>query len=53
MKQNDFEKLKYARHKLQNYIAKNNLEDSEELKEVMRLLNAIHSNNSFLEKEIK
>lgn len=50
MKQHHFEQLKIARHKLQTYIIKNNLNDSEELKEIMRLLNAIYTDNSYLDK---
>ena len=48
----DFRKLKNARHKLENVIQKNNFVDLEienELKEVQRLLNSIHSNYSKIE----
>ena len=47
----DFRKLKNARHKLENVIQKNDF-DSEienQLKEVQRLLNSIHSNYSKIE----
>ena len=51
----DFKKLKNARHKLENIIQKNDF-DSEienELKEVQRLLNSIHSNYSDFEEKWK
>ena len=49
----DFKNLKSARHKLENIIQKNDF-DSEienELKEVQRLLNSIHSNYSDFEEK--
>ena len=52
MDRDDFKKLKSARHKLENIIQKNNFVDLEienELKEVQRLLNSIHSNYSKIE----
>ena len=52
MDRDDFRKLKNARHKLENVIQKNNFVDLEienELKEVQRLLNSIHSNYSKIE----
>ena len=47
----DFKNLKSARHKLENIIQKNNfdLEIENQLKEVQRLLNSIHSNHSYFE----
>ena len=48
----DFKKLKSARHKLENIIQKNDfdIEIENQLKEVQRLLNSIHSNHSYFEK---
>ena len=47
----DFRKLKNARHKLENVIQKNDLdaEIENELKEIQRFLNSIHSNYSKIE----
>ena len=47
----DFKKLKNARHKLENVIQKNDFDAGIEnqLKEVQRLLNSIHSNYSKIE----
>ena len=47
----DFKKLKNARHKLENVIQKNGFdaEIENQLKEVQRLLNSIHSNHSYFE----
>lgn len=47
----DFKKLKSARHKLENIIQKNDFdfEIENQLKEVQRLLNSIHSNLSYFE----
>ena len=47
----DFKKLKNARHKLENIIQKNDFdfEIENQLKEVQRLLNSIHSNYSKIE----
>ena len=47
----DFRKLKNARHKLESTIQKNDFaaEIENELKEVQRLLNSIHSNYSKIE----
>ena len=47
----DFRKLKNARHKLENVIQKNDfdVEVENQLKEVQRLLNSIHSNYSKIE----
>ena len=47
----DFKKLKNARHKLENVIQKNDFdaEIENQLKEVQRLLNSIHSNYSKIE----
>ena len=47
----NFRKLKNARHKLENVIQKNDfaVEIENELKEVQRLLNSIHSNLSYFE----
>ena len=47
----DFKKLKSARHKLENIIQKNDFdfEIENQLKEVQRLLNSIHSNHSYFE----
>ena len=47
----DFRKLKNARHKLENVIQKNDFdaEIENQLKEVQRLLNSIHSNYSKIE----
>ena len=49
----DFKKLKIARHKLENIIQKNDfdLEIENQLKEVQRLLNSIHSNHSYFEEK--
>lgn len=51
MEIDDFRKLKNARHKLESTIQKNDFdfEIENQLKEVQRLLNAIHSNYSYLE----
>ena len=51
MKIDDFRKLKNARHKLENVIQKNDFdaEIENQLKEVQRLLNSIHSNYSKIE----
>ena len=51
----DFRKLKNARHKLENVIQKNDFdpEIENELKEVQRLLNSIHSNYSKIERSDK
>ena len=47
----DFRKLKNARHKLENVIQKSDFdaEIEDQLKEVQRLLNSIHSNYSKIE----
>ena len=47
----NFKKLKNARHKLENVIQKNDFdaEIENQLKEVQRLLNSIHSNYSKIE----
>ena len=47
----DFKKLKSARHKLENIIQKNDfdLEIENQLKEIQRFLNSIHSNYSKIE----
>ena len=47
----DFGKLKNARHKLENVIQKSDFdaEIEDQLKEVQRLLNSIHSNYSKIE----
>ena len=47
----DFKNLKSARHKLENVIQKNDFdfEIENQLKEVQRLLNSIHSNYSKIE----
>ena len=47
----DFRKLKNARHKLENVIQKDDFdaEIENQLKEVQRLLNSIHSNYSKIE----
>ena len=47
----DFRKLKNARHKLENVIQKNDFdaEIENELKEIQRFLNSIHSNYSKIE----
>ena len=47
----NFRKLKNARHKLENVIQKNDFdaEIENQLKEVQRLLNSIHSNYSKIE----
>ena len=47
----DFKNLKSARHKLENIIQKNDFdaEIENQLKEVQRLLNSIHSNYSKIE----
>lgn len=49
----DFKKLKNARHKLENIIQKNDFdpEIENELKEVQRFLNSIHSNYSDFEEK--
>ena len=51
----NFKKLKNARHKLENVIQKNDFdaEIENQLKEVQRLLNSIHSNYSLLDIRIK
>lgn len=51
----DFKKLKSARHKLENIIQKNDfdIEIENQLKEVQRLLNSIHSNYSKIERSDK
>lgn len=52
MELDDFKNLKSARHKLENIIQKNDFdfEIENQLREVQRLLNSIHSNYSKIEK---
>ena len=51
----NFRKLKNARHKLENVIQKNDFdpEIENELKEIQRFLNSIHSNYSKIERSDK
>lgn len=51
----DFACLKMARRSLSNIIAKNNFEEKVEgdLKNVLKLLNQIHANNSHIEREFE
>lgn len=51
----DFACLKMTRHSLSNIIAKNNFEEKveDDLKNVLKLLNQIHANNSHIEREFE